>query len=482
MRDELRVFSLRTRQRLPRCGPMRRVHLAFIAAALLLIESPRADAQASPPASGAPSTPLPSAIAEDDPMLAPIAPPPHQVSNWQEALSSLKARSTDLKIALAEVERSQGQWREALAASLPTITATGNVTGNLLRQNVCGLGGICTTIPDAASAVGTLTVSQPILALRAWNSAGTAKVTQKIAELSAEDQKRLLTIALANAVVSVVTAERLSEMNRIGLRAALDRLALARRKVALGAGNALDTVRAEQDVAVVRSAIVTGDESLRKAREALGLALGSTEPWGVPVDIDLNGLEASAQASCGAAATLDERADIAAAQKGTVVAKRNIDDAYLQFSPTINVVSSFNAASAPFANGLREAWTISGVLTFLLRRRVSLRRAARHPRPGRSVAATSRGGATQRDHSDKPGPTRVDVAEKSRRVSEGSRDLARETERLSRVAFQLGTGTSLDLIESGRRLREAESQLALQEFGLVQARIAALLALSRCHW
>ena len=76
----------------------------------------------------------------------------------------------------------------------------------------------------------------------------------------------------------------------------------------------------------------------------------------------------------------------------------------------------------------------------------------------------------------------VDVAEDSRRVAEQSRDLAKETERLARVAFQAGTGTSLDLIESGRRLREAESQLALREFGLVQARISALLALSRCHW
>jgi outer membrane protein TolC len=74
------------------------------------------------------------------------------------------------------------------------------------------------------------------------------------------------------------------------------------------------------------------------------------------------------------------------------------------------------------------------------------------------------------------------VADDNRRVAERGRDLARETERLSRIAFQAGTGTSLDLIESGRRLREAESQLALQEFGVVQARLAALLALSRCHW
>jgi outer membrane protein TolC len=76
----------------------------------------------------------------------------------------------------------------------------------------------------------------------------------------------------------------------------------------------------------------------------------------------------------------------------------------------------------------------------------------------------------------------VEVAEQSRHVAENARELARETDRLARIAFQVGTGTSLDLVEAGRRLREAEIQLALQEFALVQAKISALLSLSRCRW
>ena len=39
---------------------------------------------------------------------------------WQLCAS----RSTDLRIALDEIERSEGQWRQALAGSLPTLTGT----------------------------------------------------------------------------------------------------------------------------------------------------------------------------------------------------------------------------------------------------------------------------------------------------------------------------------------------------------------------
>jgi len=424
-------------------------------------------------------------------MLQPVAPAAHLVSSWDEALSGLRARSTDLRIALDEVERSDAQWRQTLAASLPNLNGSGNVTWNLLRSRPCVTAGVCSSVlvPNALTYGASVTLTQPVFAPRAWHAARTAKLAIEVTELSAEDEKRVLTIALANAVVSVVTAERISEINRVGLRAALDRLALARRRVALGAGNVLDTVRADQDVSVARSAVVTGDESLRQARETLGLALGSTDPFGVPPDINLNGVEASARGSCSDAGTVDDRADIVAARGSLEIARRNIDDARLRFSPTVDLVSTFGVVGTPgelpvtYPSGLHEAWTIAGVLTVPFYEGGARYGAIRENRAladesAQRLEAARRAAKVQVTQARRA----VDVAEQNRRVAERARDLARETERLSRIAFQAGTGTSLDLIESGRRLREAEIQLALQEFGLVQARIAALLSVSRCRW
>jgi len=333
----------------------------------------------------------------------PVAPAPHIVASWDEALAALRSRSTDLRIALDEIERSDAQWRQALALSLPTLTGSGNLTWNVVRNNLCSQG-ICGEVPNAVTYGATIALTQPAFAPRAWHAARTANLAVGVAALSAEDQKRVLTIALANAVVSVVTAERISEINRVGLRAALDRLTLARRRVALGAGNALDTVRADQDVSVARSAVVTGDESLRQARETLGLALGSADPWGVPPDINLNGVEASARATCASAATLEERADIAAARGTTEIARRNVDDARLRFSPTVDLVSNFGLiGSEQTARSVDHRRRSDGAV---LRWWRALRRRARKPGAGRRSDAATRSGAPRGERRGHPGPAR----------------------------------------------------------------------------
>ena len=89
--------------------------------------------------------------------------------------------------------------------------------------------------------------------------------------MTVSDTRRTLDLSLANQIVSVVTAERSAEINRSGLRVALEQLELSKRKEALGAATALDVVRAKQNAANARAALVNGDEALREAREALGL-------------------------------------------------------------------------------------------------------------------------------------------------------------------------------------------------------------------
>jgi outer membrane protein, multidrug efflux system len=461
---------------------MRPSRLVLLVAPLLFIATARAE---PPPAAAPATTSPPEPPREDDPLLSPVPAPAHVVSSWSDAVGILRSRSSDLRIALDEIDRAQGALRQTLATSLPVLTGSANVTKNVLRKELCTPLGLCSDepIPDAYTYGASVTLTQPLISPRTWHAAKTARMGVDAARLSAEDQARLLAIGLANSIVSVVTAERLSELNRSGLRAALERLALARRRSALGAANALDVVRADQDVATARSAVVSGDETLRQAREALGIALGSSEAWGVPREINLDALEASARATCGVAETLDDRADVAAARVNSEIAKRGVDDVWLQFSPTVNVVSVFSASSVPFPNQIHEAWTIAGVLTVpffdggarygaLHATRAELDQAVQR------LEAARRGASVQVTQAKRG----VEVAAESLKVAGDARDLARETERLSRVAFQVGSGTSLDLIESGRQLRAAEIQLALSEFKLVQARIGALLALSRCRW
>src|SRR5262249_43341533 len=136
-RDSQKLSGIPLRGALPSCmgGPMRRSAIA-LSAALTLAGAAPASAQpatlpATPPAPPA-QLPVPAPLVQNDEMLEPVAPPPNIVATWDDALAALRARSTELRIALDEIEVSEGNWRAALAGSLPTLTGTGNVTKNLL--------------------------------------------------------------------------------------------------------------------------------------------------------------------------------------------------------------------------------------------------------------------------------------------------------------------------------------------------------------
>jgi outer membrane protein TolC len=451
-------------------------------------------AQTADEASGAASVPvaLPAAPTIDDPMLAPMPPASMNVSTWEQTLELIRARSTDLRTAYDEVLRASGMARSALAATLPTIALTGTYTyqtGNYGTTSVplpTGTGATLVSLaPNATSASAQAVTTQPLVALEAWHSIGTARVNERAAELSFEDMKRTIALGVANAIIGVVTAERVAELNRVGTRNALERLDLARRKQDLGAASKLDVVRAQQDVESARATLVTGDESLRQAREALGLALGLPEPVGVTRDLNMDGLLKSALDSCKVAPSIEQRADVAAARTRLAVAKRNVDDVYYQFLPTITGQSTV-AYSNLYANQPGEAtttWNILGVLSVPLwdggLRYGALRQTrALEDEARQSLESLRRQAIVQVEQARRD----VGVAEQSRKVAFDARALAAETDRLTRAGYVEGQGTSLELVIAAAALREADITLALRDFDLVKARVLAILSLANCPW
>ncbi|WP_437640968.1 TolC family protein [Sorangium sp. So ce854] len=461
-----------------------------------------------PPAAGPaapPATPALQRIEVNDPALAPVPPPARTLASWNEARAVIDQRSADLVIAVQEIARAEGIARRALAAALPSLDARGNLTHRLAGdQTTVGVPpgqdpgpvgvppGQDPTGPSASrsdlfptSASASLTLSQPILAPRAWYGIGTANLSVEVAKLSLEDRRRVTIGAVADAVVSIITAERVSEVNRVGLRSALERLELTRRRERLGTGTKLDVVRAEQDVALARATLVTGDESLRRAREALGAVLGERGEVGVPPTFSLNGIAAEMRSQC-AEGRSDQRADVRAARAELEIAERNLTDAKLAFAPYAELSSTLQTQTA-FGNDLGISsrsweWSISAVLTIPI-----WDGGARYGdlRVNRALVEQQRariGLAERAAELDTTQAVRgVAVAEQARAVAEQARDLARETARLTQVAFEAGTATSFDLVESGRRQREAEIDLAVREFEVVRAKITALLASASCR-
>jgi len=426
---------------------------------------------------------LPPPPAVDDPDLKPLPPAKHAVASWEEITTDLRARSVDLRIAIDEVGRAEAQRQVAFAGVLGNITATGTYTHNFLTTTstvVGSTGLVTTTSPTPDFATGGVSANIAVIAPRVWNAIHFADVNIDVQKASRDDVMRVLAALVANDALTVVTTEHIAELNRVGLRQALERYELAKRKTSLGAGTGLDVVRAQQDVESARATLVTGDENARQAREALGVALGVPEDVSVAGDLDVLTLANQVLAQCRAASSIEERPDVIAARERVHLARVNTWDVKTQFFPTLTLQSSLGTTSISYINP-QTTWNLQAVLSWNLweggARYGNLRDANLQVLEAQEHLDGLRRTALIQVVQAVRG---VQVAEQTRTVLTRTRDLAKEVDRLTRAGFLTGAFTSLDLVVAAAALRQAEINLAVADYNVIKEKILAVLQLATC--
>jgi outer membrane protein, multidrug efflux system len=432
-----------------------------------------------------------STAAPADPMLEPMAPTERSLASWAEAVNLIKARSLDLRIAVLDVTKAEAQSRTALAGVLPSLNASANYNHQLIQRTTTQTSldaagnrinrASTNPTPDAASA--NLSLSVPIVNAPAWYAIGTAAVSEEIARLSVEDLKRRLTIGIASAIVGVVTAERVAELNRNGLANALTRQALAASKFRNGVATALDLERANQDVISTRTSVLNGDEALRQAREALGLALGFADPVGVRPDLSLDGLLNDTRSTCRALGSLQQRADMAVLEKKRELSARQITSVKLQFAPTLSLASGLGTTTPKSAMAPPATWNIQAVLNWSVWDGGARYGALRSARAAAEQADASRDALGRSATIDiRQARRAVAVATQAVAVSTQARDAAVQIDDMTQKMFRAGMSTSLELVVAATARRQAEINLATQQFALVQTQITAAMSLASCPW
>ena len=412
---------------------------------------------------------LPSAGREDvyTHALLPVDMPTCTVSSWSTAVAEAKNRSTDLNIALGGVLAAEGSVRSALAAILPSFSANGSA----------GISG-ATGSPVSGIWSASVSGSQSIVDLSSWRSIRAAETQANVSRLSADDTRRTLALSLANTLFGVLTAHRISDINREGLSQAVERLRLSERRTELGGGNALDVVRARQDVEQALATLVEGDEALRRAREALGLALGHPEACDVATDVHVDSISSLAD-TCHVV-ELDERADLAALHAAMVAAEQRKEAVTLGYLPTLGV-TAFAGRSIYGGNIGVNSWSIQGVLTVPIWDGGNRSGATRSAEGQRYIAEEQLEAARRHALVEVTQARRaVEAATAALDASRAARDDAREVERLARSSFQQGLTASLDLITAAEQLRAAETDFAIRELQLTSARMLAVLTVARC--
>lgn len=422
--------------------------------------------------------PIPSVT---DPLLTAPPQPSLLVHSWEQALELIRTRSTDYRSAAEIIARAEAQKRVALATVLPTVLGNASYAHNFITTRVNFSGTSFVAPPPDVLSVGA-SANWPIVNPRGLYAVATADRAIEAARTTFEDNRRQIAVAVVDAFLATLAAERVAELNRVGLRTALERLVLTQTRLKFGKGTPLDVDRAMQDVADARGTLIRGDESLRQARETLGQLLGSREPIGAPGNLDLQGFERAVARTCRLNLDLERRPDVVSARIRLELAERQIRDAQLQTSPILSVEGQAGYASA-VTLGPRATVAVQGVLTVpfydggarygALRDARALAEQARQALEAARINAIVTAARAARA---------VDVLQTSRDVARVERDLAARVDVRTRSGYMQGVGTSLDLVTSAQALRQSEINLALLEFQVAQARANAYLVNAQCGY
>jgi multidrug efflux system outer membrane protein len=435
---------------------------------------------ASTSARGQPSEqPQFRAPAVSDPMLAPPPAAASQVKSWDDALTLLRAHSPDYLSSYETVRRAEAQSRAALAAILPTLNAQGAYVHQFFTESIPFGGTTLVTPPPDVLSLGA-TLQWNVVNPRAFYAVGTARENEQATALSFEDRRRAIALAVVGAMLSTLATSRVAELNRVGLRSALERLTLTQTRLQFGQGTPLDVDRAQQDVAAARAQLISGDEALLQSREALGAALGSTTPIAAPGDLNLDEFEAAVARTCRLNEDIERRPDVAAARVRAEIAERGVHDAELIFSPSVSVGSTLSTATVATLAPLTQ-WNVQAVLSVPLYdggvRYAALKDSRAALEQARQSLVAARVGAVV---SAAQAHRSIAVSEASRQVAQEQRDLAARIDQRTRDGYARGAGTSLDLVVSAQSLRQSEINLVLLEVEVGEARANAVLANAEC--
>jgi outer membrane protein TolC len=226
--------------------------------------------------------------------------------------------------------------------------------------------------------------------------------------------------------------------------------------------------------------VIDGDESVRRAHEALGIALGSREPMSVSNDLDLEAFEKSVASTCHLNDVIENRPDVQAAREKVLLARRAVTSAELAPLPTIGVGSAASYSNNPVLapNGaisveafINVPFYDGGVRYGQLRDARAAEEQAKAALEATRLNAVVTAARAKRS---------VDVSRADRDVAKAQRDLEEKIDLRTRDAYARGRGTSLDLVTSAQNLRLAEITLAILDFQLAEARADAVLENAEC--
>ncbi len=394
-----------------------------------------------------------------------------QVVSFDDAVKTAVTRAPTAERARLEIARVRALSHEVRAAWLPSLT--GNAIYTRLDDDRLLPGTPPRVIVGVDQLSANLTLNVPIVATGAWARWSHANDLVDVTTSATEDTKRIVGILAARAYLGVVAQRRVLEVTERARDTAKAHFEFSRARVEGGVGNRLDLARAEQEYLTDEAQVANATLGLLKAREALGVSMGSD----VLVDAAIPPALVSSPSLNDALTEVTSRPDIRARQQIVEANDHVRRDGWTDYMPLLNGVFQPFYQNPPGLTTPRTGWQAQLILTVPIYDG-GLRYGSREERA--AIADESKldyGGALRQAKSDvRVAFEEVRRADEALKASNGSSDVAKRALDLANQAYQAGATSNLELIDAERRARDAETQAAISEDAARQARLDMLAA------
>jgi outer membrane protein TolC len=251
-------------------------------------------------------------------------------------------------------------------------------------------------------------------------------------------------------------------------------LAFAQDRYQGGVGSKLDVTRSGQEAQASEAQLQTTLAALTKAREALGVLMGSEDPVEAKGEPELR---APTELEPALARASEDRTDVRASKQRLSAARRSVSLHYTDFLPILSATGQVAYQNPPTLTQPLRTWQVQLVLTLPFydgglrygqqKERVAQEREAEFVLEAalRQARSETRSAFDSLRHAD----LALDAAR------EGAR-LAGESLKLAEIAYHTGVSTNLELVDAQRRARDADTAAAIAEDNARQARLDLLAA------
>lgn len=398
-------------------------------------------------------------------------PAPMEKVGFDDAVRRALARNPGSVVAAEEVRRAEGLLGEARSGSLPFLGVTGTLTW--LDHDRTSQGRV---IAAQSQSNATATLAVPLVAPSRWAQWAHASQSLDAAAAGEADVRRTVAVTAARAYLTVIAQRRavdVSASSRDTARAHAD-YARARRRG--GVGNALDELRAEQELAASEVQLETVAIGLARSREALGQIAGADAPLDAA---DEPALPEPQEGEAMAAAEGD-RPDVKAARARAHAAERVWKDSWLDWLPTLSGTVQGFSQNPPSLTTPWEGWQAQLILSFPLYEGGLRPAQATERRALATEAQALLEGNVRQARSEVRAA--FETLARSRTALQSARrgsESARAAVGLATKAYQAGAVDNLAVTDAEQRARVADLSAVIAEDAVRQALLDLLAAAGR---